>query len=61
MMVAEQVRDYLLDGTIRNSVNFLDVMPRESLFRWRSQTRMCRIWSAGSLTRWLLPASISRR
>jgi D-3-phosphoglycerate dehydrogenase / 2-oxoglutarate reductase len=34
VMVAEQVRDYLLDGTIRNSVNFPDViMPRESLFR----------------------------
>ena len=34
VMVAEQVRDYLLDGTIRNSVNFPDViLPRES--RWR--------------------------
>ena len=34
VMVAEQVRDYLLDGTIRNSVNFPDViLPRESLFR----------------------------
>ena len=34
VMVAEQVRDYLLDGTIRNSVNFPDVMlPRESRFR----------------------------
>jgi D-3-phosphoglycerate dehydrogenase / 2-oxoglutarate reductase len=34
VMVAEQVRDYLLDGTIRNSVNFPDViMPRESAFR----------------------------
>jgi D-3-phosphoglycerate dehydrogenase len=33
-MVADQVRDYLLDGTIRNAVNFPDVMmPRES--RWR--------------------------
>jgi D-3-phosphoglycerate dehydrogenase len=33
-MVAEQVRDYLIDGTIRNSVNFPDViLPRES--RWR--------------------------
>ena len=33
-MVAEQVRDYLVDGTIRNSVNFPDViLPRES--RWR--------------------------
>ena len=31
VMVAEQVRDYLLDGTIRNSVNFPDViLPRES-------------------------------
>ena len=29
VMVAEQVRDYLLDGTIRNSVNFPDViLPR---------------------------------
>jgi D-3-phosphoglycerate dehydrogenase / 2-oxoglutarate reductase len=34
VMVAEQVRDYLLDGNIRNSVNFPDViLPRES--RWR--------------------------
>jgi D-3-phosphoglycerate dehydrogenase len=34
VMVAEQVRDYLLDGTIRNSVNFPDVtLPRESRFR----------------------------
>jgi D-3-phosphoglycerate dehydrogenase len=34
VMVADQVRDYLLDGTIKNSVNFPDVaMPRES--HWR--------------------------
>jgi D-3-phosphoglycerate dehydrogenase len=34
VMVAEQVRDYLLDGTIQNSVNFPDVtLPRESRFR----------------------------
>jgi D-3-phosphoglycerate dehydrogenase / 2-oxoglutarate reductase len=34
VMVAEQVRDYLLDGIIQNSVNFPDViMPRESRFR----------------------------
>ena len=34
VMVADQVRDYLVDGTIRNSVNFPDVvLPRES--RWR--------------------------
>ena len=34
VMVADQLRDYLLDGTIRNSVNFPDViLPRESLFR----------------------------
>jgi D-3-phosphoglycerate dehydrogenase len=34
IMVADQVRDYLLDGTIRNSVNFPDVIsPRESRFR----------------------------
>ena len=34
MMVAEQVRDYLVDGNIQNAVNFPDVMlPRES--RWR--------------------------
>ena len=34
VMVAEQVRDYLLDGTIRNSVNFPDViLPRESRLR----------------------------
>jgi D-3-phosphoglycerate dehydrogenase len=34
VMVADQVRDYLLDGTIRNAVNFPDLtMPRES--RWR--------------------------
>ncbi len=33
-MVADQVREYLVDGTIRNAVNFPDVaMPRES--RWR--------------------------
>ena len=33
-MVADQVRDYLLDGTIRNSVNFPDVaLPRESRYR----------------------------
>ena len=31
VMVADQLRDYLLDGTIQNSVNFPDVvMPRES-------------------------------
>ena len=34
VMVADQVRDYLLDGTIQNSVNFPDViLPRESRFR----------------------------
>jgi len=34
VMVVDQVRDYLLDGTIGNSVNFPDViMPRESRFR----------------------------
>lgn len=34
VMVADQVRDYLLDGIIRNSVNFPDVtMPRESPYR----------------------------
>jgi len=34
VMVADQIRDYLLDGTIRNSVNFPDVIsPRESPFR----------------------------
>jgi D-3-phosphoglycerate dehydrogenase len=34
VMVAEQVRDYLLEGTIRNAVNFPDVaMPRESRYR----------------------------
>jgi D-3-phosphoglycerate dehydrogenase len=34
VMVADQVRDYLLDGTIKNSVNFPNVaLPRES--RWR--------------------------
>jgi D-3-phosphoglycerate dehydrogenase / 2-oxoglutarate reductase len=34
VMVADQIRDYLLDGTIRHSVNFPDVtMPRESAFR----------------------------
>ena len=34
VMVADQVRDYLIDGIIRNSVNFPDViMPRESRFR----------------------------
>jgi D-3-phosphoglycerate dehydrogenase / 2-oxoglutarate reductase len=34
VMVADQIRDYLLDGTIRNSVNFPEVtMPRESRYR----------------------------
>ena len=34
VMVADQVRDYLTEGTITNSVNFPDlVLPRES--RWR--------------------------
>jgi D-3-phosphoglycerate dehydrogenase len=34
LMVADQVRDYLLDGNIVNSVNFPTVvMPRESAFR----------------------------
>ncbi len=34
VMVAEQVRDYLVDGNIQNAVNFPDViLPRES--RWR--------------------------
>ncbi len=34
MMVVDQVRDYLLDGNIVNSVNFPNVvMPRESAFR----------------------------
>ena len=34
VMVADQVRDYLLDGTVRNAVNLPDVeLPRES--RWR--------------------------
>ena len=34
VMVAEQVRDYLLNRIIRNSVNFPDViLPRESQFR----------------------------
>ena len=31
VMVADQLRDYLIDGTITNSVNFPDVvLPRES-------------------------------
>ena len=34
IMVADQVRDYLEDGTIRNAVNFPNVeMPRESPYR----------------------------
>ena len=34
VMVADQLRDYLVDGTIRNSVNFPNVdLPRESAFR----------------------------
>jgi D-3-phosphoglycerate dehydrogenase / 2-oxoglutarate reductase len=34
VMVADQIRDYLLDGTIQNSVNFPDViLHRESRFR----------------------------
>ena len=34
VMVADEVRDYLLDGTIRNSVNFPDVdLPRASAHR----------------------------
>ena len=34
VMVADQVRDYLLDGAIRHAVNFPDVdLPRESLWR----------------------------
>ena len=34
VMVADQLRDYLLDGTVQNSVNFPDVaMPRESRYR----------------------------
>jgi D-3-phosphoglycerate dehydrogenase len=34
VMVADQLRDYLLDGTVQNSVNFPDVaMPRESSYR----------------------------
>jgi D-3-phosphoglycerate dehydrogenase / 2-oxoglutarate reductase len=34
IMVADQVRDYLLDGTITNAVNFPDVtVPRESPYR----------------------------
>jgi D-3-phosphoglycerate dehydrogenase len=34
VMVADNVRDYLLDGTIQSSVNFPDVVvPRESRFR----------------------------
>jgi D-3-phosphoglycerate dehydrogenase len=34
VMVADHVRDYLLDGTIQSSVNFPDViLPRESRFR----------------------------
>jgi D-3-phosphoglycerate dehydrogenase len=34
VMVVDQVRDYLLDGTIQNSVNFPDViLPRVSRFR----------------------------
>jgi D-3-phosphoglycerate dehydrogenase len=34
VMVADQVRDYLLDGIIKNAVNFPDVtMPRESPYR----------------------------
>ncbi len=34
VMVADEVRDYLLDGTIQNSVNFPTVvLPRESAYR----------------------------
>ena len=34
VMVADQVRDYLTDGTVTNSVNFPDVvLPRESPWR----------------------------
>ena len=34
VMVADQLRDFLLDGTMQNAVNFPDVaMPRESRLR----------------------------
>ncbi|UJH70860.1 3-phosphoglycerate dehydrogenase [Ornithinimicrobium sp. INDO-MA30-4] len=54
VMAADQLRDYLTDGTIRNSVNF----PKASLARTparrvlRSSTPTCQTWSARFRRRW---------
>ena len=61
VMVAEQVRDYLLDGTIRNSVNFPDVVGARVALPVASRTRTYPTWSAGSPSDMATGGSTSRR
>ena len=56
VMAADQVRDYLLDGTLKNAVNFPDVeLPRESRWRIAVANATYPTWSAASPTSWLRP------
>ena len=59
VMVADQVRDYLLDGTLRNAVNFPDVeLPRES--RWRIAVANANVPNmVGSITHELAAAGLN--
>ncbi len=53
VMVADQVRDYLLDGTITNAVNFPAVtLPRESAYRIAIANANVPNMSRRSPTRW---------
>jgi D-3-phosphoglycerate dehydrogenase len=59
VMAADQVRDYLLDGTLRNAVNFPDVeLPRES--RWRIAVANANVPNmVGSITHELAAAGLN--
>ena len=59
VMAADQVRDYLLDGTLRNAVNFPDVeLPRGS--RWRLAVANANVPNmVGSITHELAAAGLN--
>ena len=61
VMAADQVRDYLLDGTLKNAVNFPDVeLPRES--RWRIAVANANVPNmVGSITHELAAARAQHR
>ena len=58
IMVADQIREFLENGTISNAVNFPSVeMLRESPIAWPSPTRTSPTWWGRSPPQWREPAS----